>query len=216
VSVPVTPSQTLPARRRSAKPLDWLEPAVITGSLVPFVALAWRAFAGRLGANPIATAMNQLGLLALLFLLACLSCTPLKIAFGWKWPLKVRRTLGLFAFGTALLHFLVYLVLDQVLMLRAVIADIVERPFILAGFSALLVMVPLALTSTKRALQRMGPKRWQRLHRLVYLAGVLGALHYLLRVKQDVTEPLIYGAVLTLLLAVRLVDLVRRRRARYS
>jgi sulfoxide reductase heme-binding subunit YedZ len=146
--------------------------------------------------------------------LATLSCTPLKIAFGLKWPLKLRKTLGLLTFFTALLHFSVYLFLDQVAMLGAVLQDVLKRPFIAVGFAALVLMTPLAITSTKRALQRMGPKRWQRLHRLVYAVGVLGVIHFLLRVKQDVTEPLIYGGVLVLLLTTRLVDAVRQRRRR--
>jgi sulfoxide reductase heme-binding subunit YedZ len=201
-------------RPRRSKPLDWLQPAVLTGSLLPVAFLLYRAGTGRLGANPIATAMNQLGLLTLLLLLATLSCTPLKIAFGLKWPLKLRKTLGLLTFFTALLHFSVYLFLDQVAMLGAVLQDVLKRPFIAVGFAALVLMTPLAITSTKRALQRMGPKRWQRLHRLVYAVGVLGVIHFLLRVKQDVTEPLIYGGVLVLLLTTRLVDAVRQRRRR--
>jgi methionine sulfoxide reductase heme-binding subunit len=187
-------------------------PAVVAGSLAPFAVLAWSAYRGRLGANPIATAMNQLGLLALVFLCASLACTPLKILFGWKWPIRVRKTLGLFGFFTALGHFLVYLVLDQVLVLSAVVEDVLERPFIAVGFTALVLLVPLALTSTKEALQRMGPKRWKRLHRLAYVAASLGIVHYVLRVKADLHEPLLYGAVLATLFGVRVVDAVRARR----
>jgi sulfoxide reductase heme-binding subunit YedZ len=197
-----------------ARRLDWLEPAIVTGTLVPVALILFRALTGRLGANPIATAMNQLGLLALVLLLACLACTPLKLVTGYKWPIRLRKTLGLCAFFAALAHFLVYLVLDQVLMLDQVLADILKRPFIAFGLSALVAMVPLALTSTNRALQRMGPKRWKRLHRLVYLAGALAVVHYLLRVKQDLSEPAIYAAVLAALLAMRLVKLwLDRRRA---
>jgi sulfoxide reductase heme-binding subunit YedZ len=200
--------------RRRPRKLAWLQPAVVTGSAVPFLALGYRALRGDLGANPIATAMNQLGLLALLFLLASLSCTPLKLLWGLKWPLRLRKTLGLLAFFTALLHFAVYLLLDQALVLGAIVEDVSKRPFITAGFAGLLAMLPLALTSTKRALQRMGPKRWQRLHRLAYLAGVLGAAHYLLRVKTDLLEPAIYATVLALLLATRVAFVLRARRSR--
>src|SRR5262245_22054150 len=136
------------------KPLSWLEPAIITGSAIPFLVIAVRALSGSLGANPIATVLNQLGLLALVFLVSSLTCTPLKALFGWNWPIRIRRTLGIFAFGTASAHFLVYVVLDQYLVIRAVIADVTKRPFILVGFLALLSMLPLALTSTKRAVQR--------------------------------------------------------------
>jgi sulfoxide reductase heme-binding subunit YedZ len=193
--------------------MPWLQPAVLTGSLVPFVVLGWRAATSGLGANPIATALNQLGLLALLFLLSSLACTPLKIIAGWKWPLRLRKTLGLMCFFTVLLHFLVYTVVDQQLMLSVLVEDVLSRPFIAIGFVGLLLLTPLALTSSKNALQRMGPKRWKRLHRLAYLVGILGVLHFLIRVKQDATEPLIYGAVLALLLLVRLVHSLRKRRA---
>jgi len=191
---------------RPSRPLAWLQPAVVTGGLVPFFVLAIRALRGGLGANPIATALNQLGLLALVFLMACLACTPLKAFTGQNWPIRIRRTLGLFAFFTALTHFLVYVILDQTLALNRIVADIVKRPFIALGFSALVVLVPLALTSSKRAVQRLGFKRWKRLHRLVYLAGVLAVIHFVLRVKADLTEPLLYGALLTLLFAARVFD----------
>ena len=203
-----------PRRRpRRIGKLDWLVPAVVTGSLLPYGWLAYQAWRGGLGANPIATGLNQLGLLALIFLLSSLACTPLKQLFGIKWPLRIRKTLGLFGFYTALTHFFVYFALDQVLNVSAVLEDIVKRPFISIGAAALLILTPLALTSTKKALQRLGPKRWKRLHRLAYLAAGLGVIHYYMRVKQDAREPLIYAAVLAVLLAVRLVTWLRRRRA---
>ncbi|MEZ4447361.1 MAG: protein-methionine-sulfoxide reductase heme-binding subunit MsrQ [Polyangiaceae bacterium] len=192
--------------------LDWLQPAILTGSLVPFAWLLYRAVRGMLGANPIATALNQLGLLALLFLLASLACTPLKILFDLKWPLRLRKTLGLFAFWSALLHFLIYALFDQVMQLGAIVEDVLKRPFILVGFLGLVTLTPLALTSTKNALRRIGPRRWQRLHRLAYLAGILGAVHFLLRVKADLLEPAIYLGVLAFLLAVRLWDRLRKQR----
>lgn len=180
-----------------AKPkLHWLVPAVVTGSLVPFVSIAWRIYQHRLGANPIATALNQVGLLALIFLCASLSCTPLKIAFTWNWPLRVRRTLGLSAFFAALLHFSVYVALDQGFAFFALLADVIKRPFIAVGFGALLLLVPLAVTSTRRMVQRLGFVRWQRLHRLAYAIGLLGVLHFYLRVKADHTQPILYAFVL--------------------
>ena len=182
-----------------AKPkLNWLVPATVTGALVPFAAIAWRLYRHRLGANPIASALNQIGLLALIFLISSLSCTPLKIAFGWNWPLRVRRTLGLCGFFAALTHFLVYLGLDQGLALGAVLGDVLKRPFIAVGFGALLLLVPLALTSTRRAVAKLGFVRWQRLHRLAYAIGALGVLHFYLRVKADHTQPVLYGLVLGL------------------
>jgi sulfoxide reductase heme-binding subunit YedZ len=188
------------------KPLDWLQPAVLTGSMAPFVAILVRAVRGRLGANPIATALNQLGLLALVFLMACLACTPLKILTGKTWPIRLRKTLGLLAFFTALAHFLTYAVLDQSLRLGAIFRDVTKRPFIAIGFTAFVLLVPLALTSTKESLQRLGFARWKRLHRIVYVVGVLAVVHFVMRVKADAREPYVWAAFLAILLAVRVVD----------
>jgi sulfoxide reductase heme-binding subunit YedZ len=197
------------------KPLSWLIPAVKAGSYLPFAVILLRAMFGALGANPIATALNQLGLLALIFVTASLACTPLHIVFGWNWPIRIRRTLGLFGFGSALAHFLVYVVLDQMLMLRALYFDLTKRPFIVVGFLALCCLAPLALTSNKASIQRLGFRRWKRLHRLAYVAGALGVLHFYLRVKADHTEPWAYAAVLGVLLFSRLGKFARdRARAR--
>jgi sulfoxide reductase heme-binding subunit YedZ len=182
--------------------LPWLVPATITGALIPFASMAWRLSQQRLGANPIATALNQIGLLSLIFLCASLSC----------WPLRVRRTLGLCAFFSVLLHFLVYLVLDQNLALGAVLRDIWKRPFIALGFGALLLLVPLALTSSKRAVARLGFRRWQLLHRLAYLIGILGVLHFYLRVKADHTQPIVYGLILALGFVLRGADMLKKSR----
>jgi sulfoxide reductase heme-binding subunit YedZ len=196
-----------------AKPkLNWLNPAVVSGSVLPFVSIAWRVFQHRLGANPVATALNQIGLLGLILLCASLCCTPLKIVFDWNWPLRVRRTLGLCAFFTVLLHFLVYLVLDQGFALGAVLRDVLKRPFIALGFSALLLLVPLALTSTKRSLARLGFARWQMLHWLAYPAGVLAVLHFYLRVKADHSQPILYGLVLSLGFVLRVVAKAKKSR----
>jgi sulfoxide reductase heme-binding subunit YedZ len=192
--------------------LNWLVPAVITGALVPFVAMAWRLYRHRLGANPVATALNQIGLLALIFLLASLSCTPLKIAFGWTWPLRVRRTLGLCAFFAALTHFFVYAVLDQDFAVASILKDVVKRPFIAVGFTALLLLVPLAATSTKRSVARLGFPRWQTLHRLAYAIGTLGVIHFYLRVKADHTQPILYGLVLALGFALRFAAKAKKSR----
>ncbi|HET7545194.1 MAG TPA: protein-methionine-sulfoxide reductase heme-binding subunit MsrQ [Polyangiaceae bacterium] len=194
--------------------LPWLVPATITGALVPFASIAWRVAQHRLGANPIATALNQIGLLTLIFLCASLSCTPLKIAFAWNWPLRVRRTLGLCAFFSAVLHFLVYLVLDQGLAVAAAFRDLLERPFIALGFLALVLLVPLALTSTKRSVARLGFRRWQLLHRLAYLVGLLGVLHFYLRVKADHTQPILYGLILALGFLLRGAATLKKSRDR--
>jgi len=179
---------------------------------VPFASIAWRIYRHRLGANPITTALNQIGLLALIFLIASLSCTPLKIAFGWTWPLRVRRTLGLCAFFSALTHFSVYFALDQNFALGSVIKDVLKRPFIAVGFAALVLLVPLAVTSTKRSVSRLGFPRWQSLHRLAYPIGVLGVTHFYLRVKADHTQPISYGLVLALGFALRLAARAKKSR----
>jgi len=192
--------------------LNWLVPAVVTGALVPFASIGWRATHHRLGANPIATALNQVGLLALIFLLASLCCTPLKIALGWTWPARVRRTLGLCAFFSALCHFTIYFALDQNLALASVWKDVIKRPFIAVGFAALVLLVPLALTSTKRSVTKLGFPRWQALHRLAYAIGVLAVVHFYLRVKADHTQPVLYGLVLASGFALRLIASAKKSR----
>ena len=188
-------------------PHPWLKPAVLVGSLAPLASIAWRASHGGLGADPVAQALNELGLVALLFLVASLACTPLKTFLGWTWPIRLRRMLGLLAFTYALLHVATYFAVDQGFDVAAVIADVTKRRFIFVGFAAFVLLVPLAATSTSAAVKRLGYRRWQLLHRLAYLAAILAATHFFWRVKRDVTEPAAYAATLLLLLLVR----VRRR-----
>jgi methionine sulfoxide reductase heme-binding subunit len=192
----------------------FLAPAIVTGWLLTLAQLGYRVATHQLGANPIATALNQLGLLSLVLLVASLSATPLKLTLGWTWPMRVRRTLGLLAFFTALLHFGFYLGPDQGFDLLGVLNDIGKRPFIAVGFLALVLLVPLAWTSSKQAVQRLTFPLWQRLHRLVYVVGALAALHFFLRVKADHTQPLIYAAIIVLGLAIRLVAWRSKRRSK--
>jgi sulfoxide reductase heme-binding subunit YedZ len=194
-------------------PLPWLKPAVLTGSVVPLAAILTRAWRDDLGPDPIAQALNQLGLIALVFLIAALGCTPLKAMFGWTWPMRIRRMLGLLAFFYALLHVITYTVLDQGLDWHAIVDDIVKRKFIFFGFSTFVLLIPLAATSTNSALRRIGYVRWKQLHRLAYLAPALAVLHFIWRVKLDVREPFAYGLVLAALLSVRLVDYLHDRKA---
>jgi sulfoxide reductase heme-binding subunit YedZ len=189
----------------------WLKPGVFAGVLVPLAVIAWRGAHGQLGADPVAAVLNQLGYLALTLLVATLLCTPLKIVTGWTWGIKLRRTLGLFAFFYASLHFLTYFVVDQGLDLRAVVADITKRRFILVGFLAFVILIALAVTSPKRMVRRMGFARWKRLHRLAYVAGSLGVIHFIWRVKKDLHEPLIFAAILGVAFALRALDALRRR-----
>ncbi len=196
----------------SRAPYPWLKPGVFVGALVPLIAIVVRGARGELGANPISQALNQLGLVALIFLVAALMCTPLKTLFGWTWPLRLRRMLGVLAFVYASLHFLTYVALDQTFDWRAIFADITKRRFIYVGFTALMLLVPLAVTSTNAAVKRLGFARWKRLHRLAYVAPVLGVIHFTWRVKKDMREPLTYAVVLALLLLIRIVTLARARR----
>ncbi|HYH99595.1 protein-methionine-sulfoxide reductase heme-binding subunit MsrQ [Hyalangium sp.] len=196
----------------ASPPLPWLNPAVLVGGLAPLALLAVQGAQGTLGPNVIEAVLNQTGLLALVFLVGSLACTPLKLLFGWTWPIRVRKLVGLMAFGYAVLHFLTYAVADQGLALRPILEDITKRKFIAVGLIALVLLVPLAVTSTNAAVRRLGFPAWKRLHRLGYLAAALGVIHFVWRVKQDVTEPFIYGAVLTVLLGIRAVEAVRKRR----
>jgi len=198
-------------------PDAWLKPGVLVGALVPLVALAVRAGLGTLGANPIAELLNQFGLLALIFLVASLAATPLKLLLDWKWPLRIRRLLGLLAFFYASLHLLTYALLDRAGELSTLLVDLGKRPFIAVGFFAWLLLVPLAITSTNDMQKRLGFARWKRLHQLSYLVGCLAIVHFWWRVKKDVSEPMTYGLLLALLLAVRLhASWKTRQRARYQ
>ena len=189
----------------------WLKPAVFTAALSPLAAILLQAARGALGANPVAEALNRLGLTALVFLVASLACTPVREIAGWTWAITLRRMLGLFAFFYACLHFATYAIVDQGLRGKAIVADVAKRPFILSGFAAFLLLAPLAATSTAASVRRLGFPRWKRLHRLAYAAGALAALHFWLRVKKDVREPAIYAAVLGALLLARVVLWVRER-----
>jgi sulfoxide reductase heme-binding subunit YedZ len=177
-------------------PQPWLKPGVFAGALIPLVVTLWRGLTGALGADVVAVVLNQLGYLALTFLAASLLCTPVKILTGSGVAVRLRRMLGLFAFFYAGLHFLTYLIVDQGANLSAVLEDITKRNFILAGFLALVLLIPLAATSTNGAVRRMGFSRWKRLHRLAYVAGGLGALHFIWRVKTDYREPLVFVALI--------------------
>ncbi len=207
---PLAPGRPTP--RRGA-PLPWLKPGIFVGALTPLASIALRASQGALSANPIAEVINELGLTALILLVASLSCTPARRLLGWTWPTRIRRELGLFAFFYASLHFLTYLVLDQAFDWPVIIEDIAKRPFITVGFLALVLLAPLAFTSTTASIRRLGHRRWQRLHQLAYVAAVLAIVHFIWRVKIDVSQPLIYAAVLGALLMVRLVVWLRQRSA---
>jgi sulfoxide reductase heme-binding subunit YedZ len=185
------------------KAMPWLKPSVFVLCLLPLGRLGWLSASNGLGANPIEFLIRSLGTWTLALLLITLSVTPLRRLTGWNALIRVRRMLGLFAFFYACLHFLAFFGLDQFFDLRAVIADIAKRPYITVGFTCLVLLVPLAVTSTAAMQRRLGGKRWQRLHRLVYLIAIGGVVHYWWLVKKDITQPLLYGLVLVLLLGLR-------------
>jgi len=158
---------------------------------------------GRLGANPVEEILDRFGNWGLRMIMITLAVTPLRRITGWNWLVRFRRMLGLFAFFYVLMHFLTWLILDQGVLLSAILEDLVERPFITIGFAALLLLIALATTSTNSMRRRLG-RRWQALHNAVYLIAALGVCHYWWQVKKDISEPLIYAAILTLLLGARL------------
>jgi methionine sulfoxide reductase heme-binding subunit len=180
---------------------------------VPLAQLGVRALRDDLGADPIKTVTHATGLWTLRLLLATLAVTPLRRLFGWAQLAPYRRTLGLLAFTYCTLHLLTYALLDLWGAWDTLVEDIVKRPYITVGFAGFLMLVPLAITSTRGWIRRLG-KRWVELHRLVYAAAVAGCLHFLWQVKKDVREPLIYAAILGALFAARGVIWLRASRAR--
>jgi methionine sulfoxide reductase heme-binding subunit len=182
-------------------------------ALVPLLRLVYLGASGGLGANPVEFVTRSLGTWALVLLCVTLSITPLRQLTGWAWLVRLRRMAGLFCFFYALLHVSTYAVLDHWFDLAAIVADIVKRPYITAGFAAFVMLVPLAVTSTNAMVKRLGARNWQRLHRLVYLIALAAILHYWWQkaAKNDVGEPTIYAIVIGGLLGVRLARWFSRR-----
>ena len=182
------------------------KPVVFLLALVPLAFLLLRAFelAGfGLGANPIEELLHELGRWGLKFLLLTLAITPLRRWTGWNWLIRFRRMLGLFSFFYIFLHFTVYAVLDQGLDLSIIIEDVIKRPYITLGMTGLLLLIPLAITSTKGMMRRLG-KRWQKLHRLVYVIAIAGVWHFYWQVKLDTLDATVYAVILLLLLGSRI------------
>ena len=184
--------------------------------LLPLVILLYWIYTGDLTANPISFITNHLGQWTFRLLLASLAMTPLRILFGISWPVSLRRLLGLFAFSYACLHFSVWIVVDHFFNWDQMIADILKRRYITVGMLALTTLVPLAVTSTSGMVKRLGGANWRRLHRLVYVTGVLAALHFLWLAKKGRTNQYFYAAILLLLLGIRVWDAAWRavRKAR--
>jgi sulfoxide reductase heme-binding subunit YedZ len=178
--------------------------AIFLVALIPLERLAWKALHGGLGANPIEVITHSTGDWTLRLVLVTLAVTPLRRLTGQYWLIGIRRMVGLLAFFYGTLHFTTYIWLDKFFDVQEMVKDIAKRPFITIGFSAFVLMIPLAATSTAWSIRRLGGKNWQRLHRLIYLTGILGVIHYIWLVKADKRKPLEYGAVLFILLLYRL------------
>ena len=182
----------------------YLKPIVFLAALVPVGRLAWKAYNSALGANPIQVITWSTGTWTLVFLLLTLSITPIRRLTRQYWLIQYRRMLGLFAFFYGCLHFTTYIWLDQFFDLHSVYKDIYKRPFITVGFTAFVLMIPLAATSTQWAIRKLG-KRWQKLHRLIYLSAIAGVVHYYWLVKKDVRTPLLFAAALSILMLYRVI-----------
>jgi sulfoxide reductase heme-binding subunit YedZ len=188
-----------------------VKPALYVVAIVPFAYLALRLGTGSVEGDQVKFLQHVTGDTVLACLLLTLSVTPIRRLTGWNELIRVRRLIGLTAFWYALIHFLSYLLFDQSLSVPDIAADIAKHPWVLLGFTAFLMLLPLAITSTKGWVRRLGGKRWQRLHRLVYLATAAGLIHYFWLVKKDVTDPIYWAVALLALLALRLLKRPARR-----
>jgi len=193
---------------RHALRANWLRILTHVGALLPLALLIWSYWQDQLTVNPIQAITLRTGKYALVLLVLSLACTPLNSLFGFKPALRVRRALGLYAFMYVSLHFLTFVGLDYGFDLSLIREAILEKRYALVGFAAFLILAPLAITSTRGWMKRLG-KHWKRLHRLVYLAAPLAVLHFVWLVKSDIREPLLYGAIVAVLLILRIAGIRR-------
>ena len=184
----------------------WTKGAVFLVSSIPFLLLSWGLLRGDLGINPVETLQHTTGDWTLRFLVFTLAITPLRKTFKLPELIRYRRMLGLFAFFYVVLHFLTYLGPDQSFNFSGMWDDVAKRKFVTVGFAAFVLLIPLAATSTAGMIRRLGGKRWQALHRLVYICAILGVIHYYWLVKSDVRKPVFYGALVGILLLWRVWD----------
>ena len=191
--------------------LRYFKPVIFLACLAPLASLAWRGFHAELGANPIEAITHSTGTCTLVFLLITLSVTPLRKLTRQYWLINLRRMFGLFAFFYGCLHLTTYVWLDKFFDVHEMLADIAKRRFITAGLAGFVLMIPLAVTSTKGWIRRLGGKRWQALHRLIYLSAAAGVVHYIWLVKADLRSPLRYAFVLLVLLTYRIVASIASR-----
>jgi sulfoxide reductase heme-binding subunit YedZ len=182
----------------------WFKPIVFLACLIPLARLGWKAYTHALGANPIEVITHSTGDWTLIFLLITLSVTPLRKLTYQPWLIRYRRMFGLFAFFYVVLHFLTYIWLDKFFDLHEMLADVAKRKFITVGFTGFVLLIPLAITSTAGWIRRLGGKRWQALHRMIYAAAAAGVIHYYWLVKADTRRPLEYAAILAVLLSYRI------------
>jgi sulfoxide reductase heme-binding subunit YedZ len=174
-------------------------------ALLPLGLLGYDWVNARLGANPIEFFLRTTGVLTLTFLLITLAVTPLRKIFGWNALIKYRRTLGLFAFFYGCVHLITYSIFDKSLGFSAIVADVIQRPFIAVGMTAFAMLIPLAITSTNKMVKRLGGKNWARLHKLTYAAAILGVIHFWMIVKSDIFYPALFGVALAVSLLIRLM-----------
>jgi DMSO/TMAO reductase YedYZ heme-binding membrane subunit len=185
--------------------IRFLKLLILVNGAVPLGLLVWDQEHHRLGANPKNFLILTTGMMTLVFLVLTMAVTPLRKITGWNWLIQFRRMLGLYAFFYACLHFLCFFSLDRGFNVSSTLTEMVKRKYLIIGSIALLVMVPLAITSTNAMIKRLGGKRWRALHRLAYVAAICGAIHYYMQVKADVRQPLVFAAVLAVLLGWRLM-----------
>jgi methionine sulfoxide reductase heme-binding subunit len=190
-----------------------LKPLVFAACLGPLAWLVYHAFWGDLGVNPVETITNATGIWTLRFLVITIAITPVRWLTRWNPLINFRRMIGLFAFFYGTLHFMIYFVLDQSLIFSGLWEDVMKRPYITVGFVGFVLMIPLAITSTRGWIRRMGGQNWNLLHKLVYLSVILGVTHYWWKVKLDVTNPQIYAVIVGALLASRIVRWAVKRQA---
>ncbi len=194
------------------KDIQFIKLLILVNGAVPATLLAWDAWHHRLGANPVNFAILTTGMSALVFLVLTMLVTPLRKLSGLNWLIQFRRMLGLYAFFYACAHFLIFFSLDRSFSVSGTLSEMVKRKYLIVGGTALIVLIPLALTSTNAMIKRLGGKRWRALHRLAYVAAIAGVIHYYMQVKADVRQPLVFAAVLGVLLGYRLLDNWRQRK----
>lgn len=193
-----------------------VKPAVFLACLVPFSQLLYGLLWGDLGANPVEAITNGTGIWTLRLIVVTLAITPIRWLTKWNPIINLRRMIGLFAFFYGTLHFMIYFVLDRSLMFDGLWEDIVKRPYITMGFSGFVLMIPLALTSTRGWIRRLGGARWGLLHRLVYATAILAVIHYWWKVKLDTTNPMVYAVIVGALLGVRVWRAIQRRQTAHA